>query len=96
MAGALDQHAASAPEAATGLHRHPLRVGVLAGTAAALAALLLPALHRPQLRLVWNASASVPIGLYGIESNAVPRVGDLVAVRPVSYTHLTLPTTPYV
>lgn len=82
MAGALDQHATRAPAAATGLHRHPLRVGVLAGTAAALVALLLPALHRPQLRLVWNASASVPLGLYGIESATVPRVGDLVAVRP--------------
>ena len=82
MAGALDQHAASAPTAATGLHRHPLRVGVLAGASAALAALLLPALHRPQLRLVWNASASVPLGLYRIEPAAIPRVGDLVAVRP--------------
>jgi conjugative transfer signal peptidase TraF len=82
MAGALNQRAASAPEAATGLHRHPLRVGVLAGASAALAALLLPALHRPQLRLVWNASASVPPGLYRIEPAAIPRVGDLVAVRP--------------
>jgi conjugative transfer signal peptidase TraF len=82
MAGALDQHAASAGAAATGLHRHSLRFGVLAGASAALAALLLPALHRPQLRLVWNASASVPLGLYGIEPAAIPRVGDLVAVRP--------------
>jgi conjugative transfer signal peptidase TraF len=82
MAGGLDQHAASAAVATTGLHRRPLRFGVLAGAGAALAALLLPALHRPQLRLVWNASASVPLGLYGIESNATLRVGDLVAVRP--------------
>jgi len=82
MAGALDKHAASAAATATGLHRRQFRFGVLAGAGAALAALLLPALHRPQLRLVWNASASVPLGLYGIEPNAVPRVGDLVAVRP--------------
>lgn len=82
MAGVLDQHAVGANAAATGLHHHPLRVGVLAATGAALAALLLPALHRPQLRLVWNASASVPLGLYGIEPAAIPRVGDLVAVRP--------------
>jgi conjugative transfer signal peptidase TraF len=82
MAGALDQHAASAAATATGLHRPRLRFGVLAGAGAALAALLLPALHRPQLRLVWNASASVPLGLYGIEPNTTPRVGDLVAVRP--------------
>lgn len=82
MAGVIDTHAASATATATRLHRHSLRFGVLAGAGAALAALLLPALHRPQLRLVWNASASVPLGLYGIEPNAVPRVGDLVAVRP--------------
>ncbi|MGY4395352.1 conjugative transfer signal peptidase TraF [Sphingomonas sp. UYAg733] len=82
MAGALDQHAASAAATATGLHRHRSRLGLLAGAGAALAALLLPALHRPQLRLVWNASASVPLGLYSIEPNATLRVGDLVAVRP--------------
>jgi conjugative transfer signal peptidase TraF len=82
MAGSLDQHAAGGPAAASGLPRHPLRVGVLAGTGTALAALLLPALHHPPLRLVWNASASVPLGLYRIEPSAVPRVGDLVAVRP--------------
>ena len=82
MAGALDKHAASADATTSGLHRHPLPVGVLAGAGAALAALLLPALHRPQLRLVWNASASVPVGLYQIEPNTIPRVGDLVAVRP--------------
>ncbi|MBA3880632.1 MAG: peptidase [Sphingobium sp.] len=39
-------------------------------------------MHQPQLRLVWNVSASVPLGLYEIEPSAVPRVGDLVAVRP--------------
>ena len=82
MAGAPDQSTAPAPAAATGVHRHPLRVGLLAGTGVALAALLLPALHRPQLRLVWNASASVPVGLYAIEPAATPRLGDLVAVRP--------------
>ena len=82
MAGAYDQSAAVAPAAATASHRHPLRVGLLVGTGAALAALLLPALHRPQLRFVWNASASVPLGLYAIEPAATPRVGDLVAVRP--------------
>jgi len=82
MADALDQHAAAGPAATTSLRRHPLRVGVLAGTGAALAVLLLPAVHRPQLRLVWNASASVPLGLYGIEPNTAARVGDLVVVRP--------------
>ncbi len=34
------------------------------------------------LRLVWNASASVPVGLYGLEVPRDLRVGDLVAVAP--------------
>ena len=54
---------------------------LLAG-GAALAALLLPALHRPALRLVWNVSASVPVGLYRIVPDLQVRRGDLVAVRP--------------
>lgn len=36
--------------------------------------------HPP--RLIWNASASVPIGLYIVQSVAHPRVSDLVVVRP--------------
>ena len=34
------------------------------------------------LRLVWNASASVPIGLYDLERPSDLAVGDLVAVMP--------------
>jgi conjugative transfer signal peptidase TraF len=34
------------------------------------------------LRLVWNASASVPIGLYALASTPDLEVGDLVAVLP--------------
>lgn len=34
------------------------------------------------LRLVWNASASVPVGLYHLEPPQDLRVGDLVAVTP--------------
>ncbi len=36
----------------------------------------------PQPRLVWNASASVPVGLYRIEVGAAPRVGELALVEP--------------
>jgi len=64
------------------LRRHG-RPGLLAAGAAALAGLLLPAIHAPQLRLVWNASASVPLGLYRIDPAQVLRVGDMVAVRPL-------------
>jgi len=63
------------------LRRHG-RAGLFAAGAAALAGLLLPAIHAPQLRLVWNASASVPLGLYRIDRAHVLRVGDMVAVRP--------------
>jgi conjugative transfer signal peptidase TraF len=36
----------------------------------------------PQPRLIWNASASVPIGLYRIDVGRAPARGDLVAVAP--------------
>ncbi len=32
--------------------------------------------------LVWNASASVPIGLYRVQPDPQPNVGDVVVVRP--------------
>lgn len=35
----------------------------------------------PRPRLVWNASASVPVGLYRIDEGA-PAIGDIVAVAP--------------
>lgn len=62
--------------------RRPVRVGLLAAGTAALAGLLLTAVHHPDLRLVWNASASVPLGLYRIDPDPAYRVGDMVAVRP--------------
>lgn len=33
-------------------------------------------------RLVWNASASAPIGLYRIEAHARPRIGEFALVKP--------------
>jgi len=49
---------------------------VFAASFAAVAAL------DPLPRLIWNASASAPIGLYRIEPERDPAVGALVAVTP--------------
>jgi len=51
----------------------------LIGGAAALA-LLAPFQRRP--RLVWNATASVPIGLYSVSPATRIGAGDLVIARP--------------
>ena len=34
--------------------------------------------------LIWNASASVPIGLYRVQPDPQPKVDDIVVVRPPS------------
>ena len=49
-------------------------VAVLGATASAL-------LH-PSPRLIWNASASVPIGLYAVHPADTLQVTELVVVRP--------------
>ena len=56
--------------------------GILIRGSAAVCALLLPAVHRPNLRLVWNVTASVPVGLYRVLPDETPHRGELVAVRP--------------
>ncbi|MEO5774475.1 MAG: S26 family signal peptidase [Sphingomicrobium sp.] len=48
-----------------------LGIGALLGTIA----------HSPKVRLLWNASASAPIGLYLIKPGATLEVGDMVAAR---------------
>jgi len=40
------------------------------------------AMFAPHPRLIWNASASAPIGLYRVTTLDHPNVGDLVAVSP--------------
>lgn len=40
------------------------------------------ALVDPAPRLLWNASASAPIGLYAIHPTDDPYVGELVAIQP--------------
>lgn len=37
---------------------------------------------QPMPRLIWNASASVPIGLYAAQPHCTLTVGELVVVRP--------------
>jgi len=58
------------------------RLALLGAGAAGLTGLLLPVIRHSPVRLIWNASASVPLGLYRIEPTPAMRVGDMVAVRP--------------
>jgi conjugative transfer signal peptidase TraF len=58
------------------------RLGILTATSvAALAACASAAIHPPPV-LIWNASASVPIGLYAVRPFGAPRIGELVVVKP--------------
>jgi len=54
----------------------------LIATVAALTLIGASAAIRSDPVVVWNASASVPIGFYAITPVEHPTVGDLVAVRP--------------
>ncbi|MGH6617133.1 S26 family signal peptidase [Sphingomonas sp.] len=61
-------------------HRRTTR-RIVMGMALAIAALGVPVLCSPAPRLVWNASASVPVGLYRVIPGATARVGDMVVAR---------------
>ena len=80
FAGALDPIACRDRFSADARPSPRPRVLILGG--AALVALLFPAVHRSGLRLVWNATASVPVGLYRIVPGSGFHRGELVAVRP--------------
>ena len=54
----------------------------LGAAAAAVLALGVPSLLRPAPLLLWNASASVPIGLYAVRPAGSLAAGELVAVAP--------------
>lgn len=58
----------------------PLRILVLAPVAVSIAVLGVASRFDFAPRLVWNASASAPIGLYRIDDRA-PEIGDLVLVQ---------------
>ena len=53
-------------------------LAMLAGTALVVA----PAWSRPDIRIIWNASASVPVGLYRIVAADRLDVTDLAVVMP--------------
>lgn len=58
------------------------RKNIIAATALSAALTLVPVVFDWQPRLIWNASASVPVGLYFAQSFGRLEVGDLVAVTP--------------
>ena len=53
----------------------------IAVTAAGIAVLLVSAAIPPAPRLVWNASASAPLGLYAVTPGATVEPGDMVIAR---------------
>jgi conjugative transfer signal peptidase TraF len=58
------------------------RGAILAIMALGVGATALPRLDNRPLWLVWNASASVPIGLYAVDAIIRLHADDLVVVRP--------------
>jgi len=58
------------------------RAAMLAATVFGVSALALPLAINPSPSVIWNASASVPIGLYVVTRAAKLQVNDLVVVRP--------------
>jgi len=58
------------------------RFGWVTSTYFAMLGVGLSALFHPTPRLIWNTSASVPIGLYAVRPARTLRVTELVVVRP--------------
>lgn len=59
---------------------HRLRLAILGS--AGLVLLIAPTVYSPAPRLVWNASASAPIGLYWVWPGDRPKRGEMVIARP--------------
>lgn len=59
-----------------------IRWGYGMAACAAVMATSLVALIHPRPRLIWNASASAPLGLYALHPTDDPPVGALVAITP--------------
>lgn len=58
------------------------RAACMAAALAAVAATVAPAVVAMPPLLLWNASASAPLGLYAIRTMAVPTVGALAVIEP--------------
>lgn len=58
------------------------RFGAVMVTSVATMAIGISSCFHPAPRLIWNASASVPIGLYRVQPTGVLHVADLVVVTP--------------
>ena len=54
----------------------------LAAATAAIGILAITAVIHPLPRVIWNASASVPIGLYAVDPRRSPERMDIAVVRP--------------
>jgi conjugative transfer signal peptidase TraF len=55
---------------------------IIGPTALSVSLIVLPAIATWSPRVLWNASASVPVGLYRLHSLGHLTIGDLVAVQP--------------
>lgn len=58
------------------------RAALAAAATLGAAAIFAPGLACWQPALLWNTTASAPLGLYRLQSEGRPRVGDWVAARP--------------
>ncbi|MDD9721773.1 S26 family signal peptidase [Sulfitobacter sp. PR48] len=55
---------------------------IIGATALSVSLIVLPAIATWSPRVLWNVSASVPVGLYRLHPVERPAIGDLVAVAP--------------
>lgn len=57
------------------------RTAILVGMLLATGVILVATITAPRPRVIWNASASLPIGLYAVQRIDRPKIGDLVFAR---------------
>ena len=62
--------------------RGRLRLAAAVAAAMASTAAVATLLWPPRPALVWNASASSPVGLYAVDPGAIPAAGDMVIAWP--------------